>query len=90
MVLLEIGSHSLPTLIWSAILIFYASPTLLGWQMCATMPSFFPLRWRCNNFFFSGAGLDLSSFQSHLHKYLGLQAWHISAWKWKIVYHEYS
>jgi hypothetical protein len=38
-------------------------PPLLEWQVCATVPNFFPLKWGLANFFFfwAWAGLELQS-----------------------------
>jgi hypothetical protein len=41
----------LPRLAWTTILLIYASQPSLGWDVCATMPRFFPLRWDLTSFF---------------------------------------
>jgi hypothetical protein len=37
--------------------VFWSFLPWLGWQVCVTMPSFFPLRWNIANFY-SQAGLE--------------------------------
>jgi hypothetical protein len=60
LVVLEIGSSFLSRVAWTTILLFYEDPVTavivmipasLVWQVHATMPSFFPLKWEFHKLF---------------------------------------